>query len=343
MNIDMEVLGWDAGFAAAYTPFDRPDHRPARVTRGDRGIYGLLAPDGATRAGLGGGLLAQAARDPLVLPCAGDWVALRTWPDQRTTIEAVLPRRTRIVRATAGGQSHGQVLAANLDFAAVVEPMDPAPHPARIERLLALAWASGAQPLVILTKADLLRRPDRVVAQVADLAPGAPVLAVSAHKGTGMSRLRPMVAPGRTLGLLGPSGAGKSTLVNALAGATVMVTQAIRRADGRGRHTTTHRALIPLPGGGAVLDTPGLRGVGLHDGVDGLDLAFADIDRLAAACRFGNCRHETEPGCAVRGALINGDLAPRRLESWRRLRRELTKARGYGHRRTAGGSRRPAG
>src|SRR5256886_11771820 len=149
-----------------------------------------------------------------------------------------------------------------MDSAAVVEPMDPAPHPARIERLLALAWASGAQPLVILTKADLLRRPDRVVAQVADLAPGAPVLAVSAHKGTGMSRLRPMVAPGRTLGLLGPSGAGKSTLVNAPAGATVMVTQAIPRAEGRGRPPTTPRALIPPPGGGALIATPRLRAVG---------------------------------------------------------------------------------
>jgi ribosome biogenesis GTPase / thiamine phosphate phosphatase len=349
MTLDIASLGWDTGFVAAYTPFDRPGYRPARVTRVDRGVCTLLAADGAVRAGLGGGLLSRAARDPLAVPCAGDWVALCTWPDRRTTIEAVLPRRTVVVRAAAGGQSHGHLLAANLDYAAVVEPMDPEPDPGRIERLLALAWASGATPVVILTKADLVRRPERVAAQIGALAPGTEVVAVSAHSGAGLDRLRPMVRPGRTLGLLGRSGAGKSTLVNALAGTTVMVTQAIRRADGRGRHTTSHRALIPLPGGGAVLDTPGLRGVGLReDGAGGLDQVFADIDGLATACRFRDCRHEREPGCAVRGALANGDLSGRRLASWRRLHRELTwqgrrateiRER-YGHRR---GSRRPAG
>jgi len=352
MELDIASLGWDADFAAAYARFAHPGCRPARVTRVDRGVCGLLATDGATRAGLGGALLARAARDPLAAPCAGDWVALCTWPDQRATIEAVLPRRTMIVRATAGGQSHGQVLAANLDYAAVVEPMDPEPHPGRMERLLALAWASGARPVVILTKADLVRRPERVVAQIAELAPGAEVIAVSARTGAGLDRLRLMISRGRTLGFLGPSGAGKSTLVNALAGTTVMVTQANRRADGRGRHTTSHRALIPLPGGGAVLDTPGLRGVGLHDdAADGLEQVFADIDELAAACRFRDCQHEQEPGCAVRGALVNGDLSARRLDSWRRLRRELTwqgrRTAGirqrYEHRRAAGAPRRPAG
>jgi ribosome biogenesis GTPase len=325
MNIDIASLGWDAGFATAYAPFNRPDHRPARVARVDRGICGLLAADGAVRAGPGGGLLVQAARDPLALPCTGDWVALRSWPDERTTIEAVLPRRTRIVRGAAGGQSTVQVLAANLDVAAVVEPIDPEPHPGRMERLLALAWASGAQPVVLLTKADLVRRPERLVAQIAELAPGAEVIAVSATTGMGLDRLRALIGRGRTLGLLGPSGAGKSTLVNALAGATVMGTQRIRRADGRGKHTTTHRALIPLPDGGAVLDTPGLRGVGLRgDAADGVAHAFADIDALAAACRFRDCGHEREPGCAVRGALATGELSGRRLVSWRRVRAQLT-------------------
>jgi ribosome biogenesis GTPase len=352
MAIDLYALGWDSDFASGYARFDRPDHRPARVTRVDRGVCCLLAAEGPVRAGLGGGLLARAARDPLALPCAGDWVVLRTWPDQRATVEAVLNRRTQIVRATAGGQSRGQVLAANLDVAAVVEPMDPMPDSGRIERLLALAWASGAAPVIVLTKADLVRRPGRVAAQVAELAPNVPVIMVSGRSGAGLDQLRPLIAPGRTLGLLGRSGAGKSTLVNALAGATVMATQAIRRADGRGRHTTTYRALIPLPGGGLVLDTPGLRGVGLHDGPDGLDQAFADIDALAGGCRFGNCRHESEPGCAVREALVTGELSGRRLASWRRLHQELAwQARRrrtgsktaapprYAHRRAAGGSR----
>jgi ribosome biogenesis GTPase len=323
MASDLTSLGWDAAFAAAYATFDRPDHRPARVSRVDRGVCTVLAADGADRASLSSGLLVLAARDPVALPCPGDWVAVRTWPDERSTVEAVLPRRSQVVRATADAQSRGQVLAANLDAAAVVEPMDPAPDPGRIERLLALAWASGARPLVILTKADLLADPRPVAAQVADLAPGVEVIMVSARRGTGLDRLRPLVAPGRTLGLLGPSGAGKSTMVNALAGATVMVTQQIRRADGRGRHTTTHRALIPLPGGGTVLDTPGIRAVGLFDGEDPLDHVFADVAKLAALCRFADCRHEAEPDCAVRAALDSGDLSPRRLDRWRRLQREL--------------------
>ena len=213
MKLTIAELGWDAGFAASYTPFIRPDHRPARVTRVDRGIYGLLAADGATRAGLGGGMLTQAARDPLALPCTGDWVVLRAWPDQRTTIEAILPRRTRIIRASAGGESHGQVLAANIDVVAVVEALDPEPNLVRIERLLAVTWASGAVPVVILTKADLVRRPDRVAAQVAEVAPGVEVVPVSAQRGTGLDRLRSFVGPGRTLGLLGagrrPGGLGR--------------------------------------------------------------------------------------------------------------------------------------
>jgi ribosome biogenesis GTPase / thiamine phosphate phosphatase len=321
MVFDLASLGWDATWAATYAPLARPDQRPARVTRVDRGVCSLLAADGAARGSLGGALLASAGRDPLVLPCAGDWVALRTWPDQRSTVEAVLPRRTQVVRTAAGRQSRGQVLAANLDVAAVVEPLHPAPEPGRMERLLALAWASGARPLLVLTKADLVPRPERVAAQFGAVAPGVDVVLVSAKRGTGLDRLRPLVTAGRTLGLLGPFGSGKSTLVNALAGATVMVTQAIRRADGRGRHTTTYRALVPMPDGGTVLDTPGLRGVGLYDG--DLDPVFADLEALAADCRFADCRHESEPGCAVRTALAAGELSPRRLDSWRRLRREL--------------------
>ena len=176
---------------------------------------------------------------------------------------------------------------------------------------------------MVLTKADLAADPAAIARQLAGVAPGVPVLAVSAERGVGLDALRAHVAPGRTLGLLGPSGAGKSSLVNALAGAVVMPTQAIRRVDGKGRHTTTWRALIPIPGGGAVLDTPGVRAVGLLDGAAGLDRAFADIDALATDCRYGDCAHDAEPGCAVRAALAAGELTARRYDSWRRLRREL--------------------
>jgi len=323
MTFDLPSLGWDDAYSAAYRDFARPDARPGRVTRVDRGVCTVLTADGAVRASLAGAMLSAAAGNPEALPCTGDWIVVRAWPDERLTVEAVLPRRTAVVRRTADKGSTGQVLAANMDAAAAVEPMDPAPDIGRVERLLALAWESGAQPLVLLTKADLAADPAAVAAQVARAAPGVPVLPVSAERGVGLAELRPYVAPGRTLGLLGPSGAGKSTLVNALVGVSVMVTQQIRRVDGKGRHTTTHRALVPIPGGGAVLDTPGLRSVGLLSATDGLESAFADVTALAARCRFADCSHHGEPGCEVQAALDTGELSRRRYESWRRLQREI--------------------
>ena len=320
---DLQSLGWDEYFAGAYASYDLRSRRAGRVMRIDRGISTVLTESGAVRASLAGSVLAAAARDPIVLPCAGDWVVLHTWPDRRVTIETVLPRRTSVVRASSDAASHGQVLAANVDVAAVVEPLEPAPDTGRLERLLALAFESGAQPAVILTKADRVANPAAVAAQLADVAPDVPVHWVSARTGDGIDDLLPYLKRGRTLGLLGPSGAGKSSLVNALAGTTVMSTQALR-GDGRGRHTTTFRTLVPLPGGGVVLDTPGVRAVGLLSAATGLDRAFADVAELAARCRFGDCGHGVEPDCAVREAIDRGALAPRRLASWRKLHREQT-------------------
>jgi ribosome biogenesis GTPase len=326
MTFDLASLGWDAGFAAAYAEHagGGTDQRPGRVLRADRGLCTVLTAAGPVRASLAGSLLAAAGRNPVALPCAGDWLVVRTWPDHRVTAEAVLPRRSAVVRRTAGKDATGQVLAANVDTAAVIEPIDPAPDLERVERLLSLAWQSGAEPLVVLTKSDLAADPVTVARQVADVTAGVPVLPVSAERGAGLAGLRPAVAPGRTLALLGPSGAGKSTLVNALAGAPVMLTQTVRRADGKGRHTTAYRALVPLPGGGAVLDTPGLRAVGLLAGATGLERAFAEVAAMIAGCRFADCGHRSEPGCAVRAALASGELSPRRWESWQKLRREIT-------------------
>ena len=325
MTFDLASLGWDATFDAAYQTVaaDRTDQLPGRVMRADRGVCTVLTATGTLRASAAGALLAAAGTDPETLPCAGDWVVVRHWPDGRISAEAVLPRRSAVVRRTAGKDATGQVLAANIDTAAVVEPVDPSPDLGRVERLLSLAWQSGAEPLVVLTKADLAADPATIALQVCDAAPGVEVIAVSAERGQGVDALRPRVAPGLTCALLGRSGSGKSTLVNALAGATVMATQRVRRADGKGRHTTTYRALVPLPGGGAVLDTPGLRAVGLLDGADGFDRTFTDIAELAAGCRFADCSHATEPGCGVRAALASGELPVRRWESWQRLRREL--------------------
>lgn len=324
MTYDLSQLGWDDVFASSYRPLDRSDSVPGRVLRADRGVCTVLDASGVTRASLAGSVLLNAARDPARLPCAGDWVVLRRWPDRRTTIECVLPRRTTLIRRTADKESSGQVLAANMDTVAVVEPMLPAPDDARIERLLALAWESGAQPVLVLSKSDTAADPAAIARQTARVAPDVPVLPVSVSRGDGLDEIRRLVAPGRTLALLGRSGAGKSTLLNALAGAEVMPVQAIRRADGKGRHTTAFRNLVPVPGGGAVIDTPGIRGVGLLDTASGLDQAFADIAELAAYCRFGDCRHDAEPGCAVVAALADGSLTARRLASWRKLHQEVS-------------------
>ncbi|GIF12006.1 ribosome small subunit-dependent GTPase A [Actinoplanes teichomyceticus] len=340
MSYHLSQLGWDETFASAYRRFDRPDTAPGRVLRADRGISTVLTADGVTRASLGGNALIEAARDPSRLPCAGDWAVLRTWPDRRVTLELVLPRRTALIRRTADKDSSGQVLAANMDTVAVVEPIFPEPSDARVERLLALAWESGADPVLVLTKSDTARDPGAVARQLGELAPGVTVLPVSVQRGAGLGPLRELVAPGRTLALLGRSGAGKSTLANALAGTPVMPVQAIRDADGKGRHTTAYRNLITLPGGGCVVDTPGIRGVGLLDTGSGLDRAFADVLALAGRCRFDDCGHEAEPGCAVQAALADGSLPPRRLASWRKLHREVAVESGRRSARLATASRR---
>ena len=318
---DLTRLGWDDQRAAGFAAF-AADHVPARISRVDRGACDALGADGPLRLTFSGALLAAGAADPVSTPCVGDWVAARAWPDGRVTGEAVLPRRTAFVRAAVSpGTSHGQVLAANVDLAVVVEGLHPEPDAGRIERFLALGWESGATPLVVLTKADLVPDADQVRSDIAAAAPGVDVLVVSATSGEGMDTLRTYVHKGRTLALLGPSGSGKSTLTNALAGASLMTTRALR-ADGKGRHTTAHRELVMLPGGGLVVDTPGLRSVGLTDVSESLDLVFADIEELAESCRFADCAHDTEPGCAVRAALDSGELPQRRWHSYLKLQKE---------------------
>jgi ribosome biogenesis GTPase / thiamine phosphate phosphatase len=326
--------GWDDRWAAAFEEYGDPDLDRARVARVHRGACDLVSERGELRAGLGSAVRDLAQRDPTMAPCVGDWVGAR--PAEPAEIVIVLPRRTAFVRGGVGreardgrsGDSHGQVLAANMDVVYVVEP---APYAAtseggrglvarRIERLMALAWESGAQPIVVITKIDLVTDPQPLLAEVEAIAPGVTVHLVSALSETGLEALR--LPGGRTAVLLGPSGAGKSSLVNAMAGAELMATKAVRDGDRRGRHTTTHRELIALPGGGLVIDTPGLRRIGLHATGEGLSRAFAEIEDLAASCRFSDCTHAREPGCEVRAAVLSGELPRERLESWRKLRRE---------------------
>ena len=314
-------LGWDDAFAAAFAAY--AEHcRPGRVARVDRGACTLVTQFGPLRASAGGDLLAAMAEDASAGPCTGDWCALREWPDGPATIEAILPRRAAVTRADVRGRSRGQVLAANVDVVGVVVSLHPDPSLAKMERLLALAWESGAVPSVLLTKADLVADAGMVAEDVAAAAPGVQVVCCSTITGLGLDELRAMLGPAGTLALVGSSGVGKSSLVNALVGADVLRTEAIRD-DGKGRHTSVRRELVTLPGGGAVIDTPGLRGVGLVDADDGVAAAFADVEALVDGCRFSDCSHTCEPGCAVLAAVEQGSLALRRLESWRKLQREM--------------------
>lgn len=311
--------GWDEAWADAFAPYESEGLLPGRVVRVDRGQCDVVTADGTLRADTA----FVTPHDPLRVVCTGDWAVVEPTGTPRY-VRTYLPRRTAFVRSTSSKRSEGQILAANVDHAIIAVSLAVELELGRIERFLALAWESGAQPVVVLTKADLV--PDAVtlshlVEDVQATAPGVPVLTVSAQDGDGLDVLVAVVSGGTSV-LLGQSGAGKSTLANALVGADVMTVHTTRDVDGKGRHTTTTRNLLALPGGGVLIDTPGLRGVGLWDAGVGVGQVFSEIAALAERCRFQDCAHESEPGCAVLAALDSGELSERRLESYRKLIRE---------------------
>jgi ribosome biogenesis GTPase / thiamine phosphate phosphatase len=319
--MDLEPLGWDGAFADLFAPWAATGHRPGRVVAAHRGGDLVATGQGELLARATGRLRHLAGPSVAGLPAVGDWVALR---DGR--IHAVLPRRTAVTRRTPGSAAGEQVLAANVDLVVVVVAPGRDANPRRVERLLALAWASGAQPVVVLGRADLC--PDwgtdvgTELAGLAAVAPGVQVLALSCYTGEGVDEIAAMLDPGRTAVLLGSSGVGKSTLVNRLAGRDLLATGEVRD-DGKGRHTTSTRQLVTLADGGLVIDTPGLRELGLWTDAAGTAAAFDDVEVLAAGCRFDDCRHRTEPGCAVLQALEDGRLPPERFAAWEKLQREL--------------------
>ncbi|HST26074.1 MAG TPA: ribosome small subunit-dependent GTPase A [Gaiellaceae bacterium] len=317
-------LGWGADFEQEFEQHAAVGLVPGRVAVQHRGAYDVFTPDGEVRAGLPGRLLHEAG-DAADLPAVGDWVALDAPAGNQSTIRAVLPRRTAFVRTMASDQhrlSEQQVVAANVDTVFLVSALVDDYNLRRLERYLVLAWESGAQPAVVLTKADLCADVEGAVAEVEAVAIGVPVHAVSNLTGEGVDELWPYFTGNRTVAALGSSGVGKSSLINRLSGHEVMATGEIR-ADGRGRHTTTRRELLAVPGGGFFLDTPGMRELQLAEATGGVEEAFDDVTELAALCRFSNCAHESEPGCAVREALQDGRLDRERWESYRKLQREL--------------------
>jgi len=314
-------LGWHDRLTAAFAPYASAGGRPGRVTRPGRGGHLVAVGGDATVLAVPSSALIKSAIDDTALPTVGDWVVWRGGGDQPTVIEAVLPRSSAFIRHAGATDTRAQVLAANVDVLLIAVALGMTPNLRRIERFLTLGWESGAQPVVVLTKADLCDDIDAELRDVEAAAPGVAVHAMSAVTGEGIDALDVYLDGRSTLALIGASGVGKSTLVNRITGAS-MVTSEIRD-DGKGRHTTTHRELIPLARGGVLIDTPGLRGVQLWDAEEGLERAFADVESLVAQCRFPDCGHDTEPGCAVTAAIEVGALPARRLDSYQRLQREL--------------------
>jgi ribosome biogenesis GTPase / thiamine phosphate phosphatase len=318
----MSALGWSPSREEEFVQYAADGREPARVAAQHRGAYVVYAERGERPAEIAG-RLRHAAVTAADLPAVGDWVAVEDRPGAAAaTIHAVLERSTVFSRKTAGEEAAEQVVAANVDVVFLVGAFGDELNVRRIERYLVSGWESGAQPVIVLNKSDLAEDPAADVAVVEAVALGVPVHVVSCLDGAGLDQLRPYFSGNRTVALLGSSGVGKSSLLNRLLGWERQRVQTLR-GDGKGRHTTTQRELVPLPAGGLVLDTPGMRELGLWSADAGVDETFADVADLAAGCRFTDCAHESEPGCAVRAAIADGRLAEERLESYRKLQREL--------------------
>lgn len=320
--MSLRDYGWNEHFADAFDRLQDAELEPARITRAAANIFTVRGETYQGQATLAGKLRHEAATSA-ELPAVGDWVAIRRPPSGDARIDALLPRRSMLSRNVAGKRTSEQVVAANVDRVLVVMGLDGDFNLRRLERYLAAIGESGAQPLVLLNKTDLCEDPSPYTAEVGNVAPGVPVLLASCKHGDGVDKVRAHVGAGETAVLVGSSGAGKSTLINRLLGKAVQPTRETRAADDRGRHTTTHRELFRLPGGGLLIDSPGIRELQLWGGESSLQQAFDDVEALARGCRFRDCTHDSENGCAVIAAVESGELAAQRLGNYRELQNEL--------------------
>lgn len=322
--VDLTAYGWDAAWAGAFVPYAAEGLVPGRVVIEFNYLLRVCTAAGEVQA-QHAGRLRHTASGRHALAAVGDWVALRARASERTaTIEAVLPRRSQFSRKAAGELTEQQVVAANIDVVFVVMGLDRDYNPRRLERYLVLARDSGARAHVVLSKADLVddAAVEARLAECRALAPGCDVHASSVRDGRGLEAVRAALGPGRTGALLGSSGAGKSTLINHLLGHELLATGEVRASDQRGRHTTRHRQLVLLPGGGLLIDTPGMRELQLWTAPDATESSFDDIEALASGCHFTDCRHRSEPRCAVRAAVEAGEIPASRLESFHKLQDE---------------------
>lgn len=321
MDATLHALGWTPHEDDTFRTF-AADHVPGRIALESHDLYLTYTPDGERYARVSG-RFRHTATERADMPAVGDWVALVPRPgDDSATIDAILPRRTAIVRKEAGFRTQGQVLAANVDMVWIVTSLTLELSARRVERYLTVAWDSGAQPVVVLTKADLNEGDSQILAEVEQAAVGADMVVTSAVTGQGTDELRTMLAGDRTAALIGSSGVGKSTLINRLVGEDLLETKQTRD-DAVGRHTTTHRELVRVPTGGLLVDTPGLRELLAWDDTAGTDIVYRDIEALSASCRFADCAHTAEPGCAIRAAIASGDLDPARMRQYDKMQREI--------------------
>lgn len=318
----LQQWGWDARLAALFAPHSG-SLQPGRVLSEHRGGYVVATGQTEIEAGVSGRYRHEAASAE-EFPAVGDWVALEVADNGESgVIQALIPRRTRFLRQGRGDGLTAQVVAANVDTVLLVAGLDHDFNLRRIERYVTLAWSSGADPVIVLNKADLCDDVPGRMADVASVAPGVPVRVLSALARTGLDSLTPLLEAGKTIALIGSSGVGKSTIVNALLGWDRQSTGAVREGDQRGRHTTTMRELVVTPSGALLLDSPGMRSVGMWEAEEGLAEAFADVEAFASQCKFTDCSHGSEPGCAVRAAIDDGTLPASRFESQQKLTREL--------------------
>lgn len=321
--MNLNCLGWSNFFAHSFELYRQQGFSVARVAIEYKNIYTLYSEQGELSAKVAGKLRHNATQ-PQDFPAVGDWVIIRVQDsEQQATIHGILPRKSKFSRKTVGNKTEEQIVAANVDTVFLVSGLDGDFNPRRIERYLILAWESGANPVIVLNKSDLCNSLESCLAQVEAIAIGVPIVVLSATNNCGLDALASYLQPGQTVALLGSSGVGKSTITNQLIGELVQAVQSVRQGDDRGRHTTTHRQLILLPTGGLIIDTPGMREIQIWAGDESLQETFADIETLAQECRFRDCQHHKEPGCAVQQALAEELLDYSRFLSYRKLQKEL--------------------
>ncbi|MEH7238134.1 ribosome small subunit-dependent GTPase A [Bacillus sp. JJ1562] len=333
--MNLQILGWNSYFEETFEEYKQQGFEVARVALEHKRLYRVLSEHGELMAEVSGKLRFQAL-ERQDFPAVGDWVVISARQhEQKATIHGILPRKSKFSRKAAGGTTEEQIVAANVDTIFLVNALNADFNLRRIERYVLTAWESGANPVIILSKADLCDDVQEKIQQVESVAFGVPTHAISAEQNIGMEQLTPYICEGKTIALLGSSGVGKSTITNALLGKDKQDVQTIREDDGRGRHTTTHRELIVLDSGGILVDTPGMRELQLWDANEGFHQSFSDIEELFENCRFRDCSHMKEPGCAVQEALTEGRLDEGRYASYVKLQKELAFLERKSNRRAA--------